>query len=257
MLVAAAVCPCPPLLVPDLAQGAAPELEPLRAACDEAVTALAAAEPDLIVVVGPGERDAVHEAGATGTFRGHGVPLDVTLGGADGAGDPQGGGTGRLPLSLTVGAWLLARSARRGRVRAFEVAADGGRAACRAHGAEIAGWADRVGLLVMGDGSARRDLKAPGYLDERAAPLDSRIAAALASGDSDGFLAGLDEDDARDLMVSGRPAWQLLTGASGNAGADAGTGTGVGAGDAGGPGRHRLLYDDAPYGVGYFVASWT
>ncbi|MFE5210295.1 class III extradiol dioxygenase subunit B-like domain-containing protein [Streptomyces sp. NPDC056600] len=238
MLVAAAVCPCPPLLVPEVAQGAAPELEPLRAACDEAVRALAEAKPDLVVVVGPGERDAVHEAGATGSFRGHGVPLDVTLGEPD----PRGGGAHTsLPLSLAVGAWLLARSPWRGPVRAFEAATTGDPATRRAHGAEVAGWADRVALLVMGDGSARRDLKAPGYLDERAAPLDARISAALAAGDREGFLAGLDEETARDLMVSGRPAWQVLTGAS--------------TGD--GPVRHRLLHDDAPYGVGYFVASWT
>ncbi|MER5480788.1 class III extradiol dioxygenase subunit B-like domain-containing protein [Streptomyces sp. NPDC002734] len=240
MLVAAAVCPCPPLLVPEVAQGAAPELEPLRAACDEAVRALAEAKPDLVVVVGPGERDAVHEAGATGSFRGHGVPLDVTLGEPD----PRGGGAHTsLPLSLAVGAWLLARSPWGGPVRAFEAATTGDSATRRAHGAEVAGWADRVALLVMGDGSARRDLKAPGYLDERAAPLDARISAALASGDREGFLAGLDEETARDLMVSGRPAWQVLTGANASTGD--------------GPVRHRLLHDDAPYGVGYFVASWT
>lgn len=242
MLVAAAVCPCPPLLVPEVAQGAAPELEPLRAACDEAVTALAEAKPDLVVVVGPGERHAVHETGATGSFRGHGVPLDVTLGESH----PRAGGADTtLPLSLTVGAWLLARSPWRGPVRAFEAAATGDPAALRAHGAEIAGWAGRVGLLVMGDGSARRDLKAPGYLDERAAPLDARISAALASGDTEGFLAGMAEETAHELMVSGRPAWQVLTGANANAGAGEGLG------------RHRLLHDDAPYGVGYFVASWT
>ncbi len=54
MLVAAAVCPCPPLLVPEVAAGAAPELDPARAACLDAVGVLAASRPDLLVVVGPG-----------------------------------------------------------------------------------------------------------------------------------------------------------------------------------------------------------
>lgn len=251
MVVAAAVCPCPPLLVPEVAQGAADELEPLRAACDEAVRALVEAKPDLIVVVGPGPRDAVHEPGATGSFRGYGVPLDVTLG--EGATPAD---AAPLPLSLTVGAWLLARSGWTGPVRAVEAAEDGDPRTHRARGAEIARWADRVALLVTGDGSARRDVKAPGYLDERAAPLDARIAAALASGDADGFLAELDRDTARALMVSGRPAWQVLTGAGAGAGADAGAEAGAGT-DTGALGHHRLLHDAAPYGVGYFVASWT
>jgi hypothetical protein len=44
-------------------------------------------------------------------------------------------------------------------------------------------------------------------------------------------------------MISGRGPWQVLDGASG--------------GDLTGRLTGRLLYDDAPYGVGYFVASWT
>jgi hypothetical protein len=226
------------------------------------VAALVEAGPGLIVVVGPGGRDAVHEEGATGSFRGHGVPLDVTLGGGEPRGEEEGA---RLPLSLTVGAWLLARSAWRGPVRAFEAATTGEPATRAAHGAGIADWADRVGLLVMGDGSARRDLKAPGYLDERAAPLDARISAALASGDAEGFLAGLDARTADDLMVSGRPAWQVLTGANGgpphagssHTGATHAGATNRGSTDGGALRHHRLLHDDAPYGVGYFVASWT
>jgi hypothetical protein len=55
VLVAGAVCPHPPLLVPELAGGAAPELDALRAACDEAVRRLLAARPDLVVVVGAAE----------------------------------------------------------------------------------------------------------------------------------------------------------------------------------------------------------
>ena len=57
MLVAAAVCPCPPLLVPEVAAGAAPELDAARAACTDALGVLAAARPDRLVVVGPAERE--------------------------------------------------------------------------------------------------------------------------------------------------------------------------------------------------------
>ena len=60
MLIAAAVCPHPPLLVPEVtgAHGpgapdpAAGELRRLRTACHEAVAVLIGAAPDLLVVVG-------------------------------------------------------------------------------------------------------------------------------------------------------------------------------------------------------------
>ncbi|WP_166020846.1 class III extradiol dioxygenase subunit B-like domain-containing protein [Streptomyces chilikensis] len=238
MLVAAAVCPCPPLLVPEVAQGAAPELDALRAACDEAVRALVEAKPDLVVVVGAGERDMLHEAGATGSLRGYGVPTDVTLGEGEGEGEE---GSAALPSALTVGAWLLARSNWAGPVRGYEVSPHGRSTPANGEdGVNLARSSERVGLLVMGDGSARRDVKAPGYLDERAAAVDAGIAKALATGDRDGFLlTGLDEALARDLMISGRSPWQILSAAHDD--------------DL----DCRLLYDDAPYGVGYFVASWT
>ncbi|GAA3457324.1 hypothetical protein GCM10018962_91580 [Dactylosporangium matsuzakiense] len=51
-LVAAAVCPHPPLLVPELAAGAAPELDDLRAACRAAVAHLANASVDSLIVLG-------------------------------------------------------------------------------------------------------------------------------------------------------------------------------------------------------------
>ncbi|MFJ6570551.1 class III extradiol dioxygenase subunit B-like domain-containing protein [Streptomyces sp. NPDC091292] len=270
MLVAAAVCPCPPLLVPEVAVGAAPELDGLRAACDEAVRTVLAARPEVIVVVGPGETSGTgvvpYAQGAPGTFRPYGVALDVSLGLPPdvtvGDAGPEAPGD-RLPLSLAVGAWLLDRAGLQGPVRGLQVPDDADPAANAATGAELARLADRVGLLVMGDGSACRGVKAPGYLDERAADVDARIAAALggagagsgvdvgaragagagagadAGAGSGGFLAELDAALARELMISGRSPWQVLGGAS--------------AGDLTG----RLLYDEAPYGVGYFVASWA
>ena len=55
MLIAAAVCPHPPLLVPQVTGASGPgarELGRLRAACREAVAALLAVNPDLLVAVG-------------------------------------------------------------------------------------------------------------------------------------------------------------------------------------------------------------
>ncbi|ULR53774.1 class III extradiol dioxygenase subunit B-like domain-containing protein [Streptomyces deccanensis] len=235
MLVAAAVCPCPPLLVPEVAAGAAPELEPARDACADALGVLAAARPDRLVVVGPDGRDASYPEGTGGSFRGFGVDLDVRLG-RGGNGDP----TARLPASLAVAAWLLDRTGwADAPMEGLGVAEPITVERCMHIGREVAGSAGRVALLVMGDASACRTLKAPGYLDDRAAGFDARVARALDDADIEALRA-LDTGLARELQASGRAPWQILAGAAEGAGLDG-----------------SLLYDDAPYGVGYLVAAWS
>src|SRR5690242_15204593 len=107
MLVAAALCPCPPLLVPEAAAGAAPELDAARAACADALGVLAAARTDLLVVVGPAEQGGrgPHPQGTPGSFRGFGVDLDVRLGPGPGTAYDR-----TLPPSLAVAGWLLERT---------------------------------------------------------------------------------------------------------------------------------------------------
>ena len=73
----------------------------------------------------------------------------------------------------------------------FGASADADAARCAELGAALAGRADRVTLLVMGDASARRSLKGPGYLDERAPSYDASVARALADADTEALL-GLD-----------------------------------------------------------------
>ncbi|MBV9024827.1 MAG: class III extradiol dioxygenase subunit B-like domain-containing protein [Streptomycetaceae bacterium] len=241
MLVAAAVCPCPPLLVPEVAVGAAPELASLRTACSDAMAVLTAARPDRLVVLGPAEQagHGLYREGSTGSFRPFGVHLDVVLGQPRDVAEE--GSVGRsLPASLAVGAWLLARTEwSAAPVEGFGVAEPLAVGRCTGAGRELAASAERVALLVMGDGSARRSEKAPGYLDERAEPFDASVAAALAAADT-AALAALDEQLAAELQAAGRAPWQVLAGAAGGAGL---SGT--------------LLYSDAPYGVGYFVATWS
>ncbi|MFD7258954.1 class III extradiol dioxygenase subunit B-like domain-containing protein [Streptomyces sp. NPDC059874] len=235
MLVAAAVCPAPPLLVPEVAAGAAAELGDARTACSDALAVLAASRPDLLVVVGAADRDhaGAYPQGARGSFRGFGVEADVQLGEGD-------EGPRLLPASLAVGAWLLSR-ARWGAapVEGLGVAEPLDTAHCLRTGRELAARDERVALLVMGDGSAKRTLKAPGYLDERAAAFDAAAGRALAAADV-AALAALDAELATELQAAGRAPWQVLAGAAEGAGLDG-----------------RLLYEDAPYGVGYFVAAWS
>ncbi|PKT69184.1 hypothetical protein CW362_31090 [Streptomyces populi] len=249
MLVAAAVCPCPPLLVPEVAAGAAPELDAARAACTDALGVLAASRPDLLVVVGPAEKSGrgPHPEGARGSFAGFGVDLDVRLGRPDGEGtDPGTGGAGpasperELPSSLAVAAWLLERTGwSDAPVEGLGVGEPLEAERCVQAGRQIGERAGRVALLVMGDASACRTLKAPGYLDERAEGFDAEVARALAAADVTA-LKTLDTSLAHELKAAGRAPWQVLAGAA----------EGAGLGGA-------LLYDDAPYGVGYLVAAWS
>ncbi|MET9089053.1 class III extradiol dioxygenase subunit B-like domain-containing protein [Streptomyces sp. NPDC004237] len=235
MLVAAAVCPSPPLLVPEVAAGAAPELDGARAACTDALGVLAAARPDLLVVIGPAEQSGrgVFPQGSRGSFRGFGVDVGVRLGDGE-AGERE------LPTSLAVGAWLLERTGwADAPIEGLGVGEPLETERCVEAGREIAGRAARVALLVMGDASACRTLKAPGYLDERAAPFDAEVARALGAADI-AAIKNLDPALAHDLKAAGRAPWQILAGAAEHADL---TGT--------------LLHDDAPYGVCYLVATWS
>jgi aromatic ring-opening dioxygenase LigB subunit len=221
-LVAAAVCPHPPLLVPEVAAGAADELDDLRAACRAAVAHLANASVDSLIVVGADTTTVRRDPPFGGTLSPWGIDLPV--------GEPGGR---PLPLSLLIGAWLAPHAS------AFQsVAAAASPAECAALGRDLAGEAPRTGLLVLGDGSACRTDKAPGYFDARAEAFDAAVAGALARADTEGLFK-LDPDEAAQLLAVGRAPWQVLAGA------------------AAGAGLHgALLYDAAPYGVGYLVASW-
>jgi hypothetical protein len=248
MLIAAAVCPHPPLLIPAAtgalgapANGApdadAPdadyaELERLRTACHQAVAALLAERPDLIVVAGGAERTTEYPPRAPGRLHDYGVPVTVGEAGGD---EPA------LPLSLTVGKWLLWPH---GAVRAawWGIASDAPSAECVQLGEKLAALAPRVALLAMGDGPARRARAAPGATDPEADRYDAQLAGALATADP-GALAALDPRQDRTLEIAGRAAWQVLAGAAADEhGQDAF--------------EAELRYHGVPFEVSYVVATW-
>ena len=159
-----------------------------------------------------------------GDLRGFGVDVELPF---DGHVRPDGR---RLPLAHTVGAWLLRRGrVRRGRGWVWA------RPTCTAP-ARPARSARRPRPR---DGSARRSVKAPVYLDDSAGAFDAAVARALATGDADA-LAGLDLSVGERLLAAGVPTWRAL-----------------GAALAGRDVTARLHYDDAPFGVGYLVADWV
>ena len=231
MLVAAAVCPHPPGIVPELARGAADELADLRQACTVALDAVAVAAPEVLVVVGSGDETRSVPTGSKGTFAGYGTDVGVTLGN----GGPR---DADLALPLLVGAWLLDRHGWTGPVRGELVARDATVEECVSLGSRLAVHADRVAMLVMGDGAAGRTAHAPRPFDPRAEQFDSAVVAALDSGDPASLVA-LDPVVAREVEAAGFAAWQVLAGAAGEVIFDA-----------------EILYHRAPLGVGYFGAVW-
>ncbi len=217
MIIAAAVCPYPPMLVPEVAQGAAADLEELRLACDAAVQELIALKPDHIAVLGDGPADRFWDHDAGGTLKGLGADVHA------------GGDSDELPLGLTIGAWLLDRN---------------GWTGSRAYATGEIDPRGRTVLLVMADGTAKRSSTAPGYFDERAEAFDKVVSDALAVGDAH-TLANLDEALASELWAGGAKPLRLLGS------------TLKRAHDEGASVAAHMRYNEAPFGVGYWVANWT
>ncbi len=232
MISAVAFCPHPPLLVPEVASGAAADVDAIREACLRAVRALAATG-DQLVLLGAGPVSLAHSPLARGSLAGHGTPVEVHLG------SPSCGGELELPLSLTVGAWLVREAlGPRSGALGFSVGPDFPSSRAAVDLLALAQSRD-LALLVMGDGSARRSVKAPGYLDERAASFDEAVLAALADGDA-AALERLDAALGADLLAAGVPAWKVAGGLVEGQAYDA-----------------QLLAADDPFGVLYPVALWT
>jgi hypothetical protein len=272
MLVAAAVCPHPPLLVPEAtgasgtpgtpgasAASAAPaaeaeELDRLRAACDAVVAVLLASRPDLLVIVGGAARAADYPPEAAGGLRAYGVPFSV------------GSGEQVLPLSLTIGRWLLDRAGGAATPAApasatpaapasatpavllRAVAFDAPPGDCVGLGARTSVLAERVAMLVMGDGPGRRARGAPDKPDDDADRFDAEVVKALADADTE-TLAALDPARAQVLFAAGRAAWQVLAGATKPAAVLAGAAKPAATDGA-------VYYAAAPFAVSYYVASW-
>jgi hypothetical protein len=231
-----AFCPEPPLLVPEMAQGAAAELAVLRERCAQALRAVAGGGRTLVLLGGGGE-SAWYRAPVAGTLAGFGLSGRIWLGEPPAA--QHAVHDAQLPASLTVGAWLVGAALGPGEGEyAASVGPDFAGSTAERELSDLAAGRD-VALVVLGDGSARRSANAPGYLDDRAAGFDATVARALRSGDP-AALGDLDRVLGEQLLAAGVPAWQAAGQALGGRRYDA-----------------LLRYEAAPYGVGYFVASWT
>jgi hypothetical protein len=291
VIVRAAVCASPPLLARGVG-GQADVLPELRAECEAAVAWLLAAAPDAVTVIGPATTTATWPPDSVPDLTMH-APGLARLPNPAPALSPQAQRDDprqsqrtrptsalepapparpappvrpapRLPLSLAIGAQLLDAAGYAGPRVLQSIAESASPAACRDLGHDLAADAPLTGLLVMGDGTARRSAAAPGYLDERAQPFDTAVEQAFRDGDLPA-LAALDPDLARDLLATGRPAWQVLVGALAPAPAPAlrpdspqdppaPSPTPVARVTSARP-RTRVLYSDAPLGVAYLVVT--
>ncbi|MCV7278589.1 hypothetical protein H7J88_02870 [Mycolicibacterium flavescens] len=225
MLSAIAIIPSAPVLVPELAGGAAAELTGLRDAVFSAVAEL----PPRWIAVGVADTDTVVDPQTAGTFAGYGLDVRVTL-----APDVDAAPT-RLPLCALIAGWVrgAAGGAATAEVRAY--AADHDSDAAVRHGRQLRALvdeaADPIGVLVVGDGLNTLTPSAPGGHEPDSVPVQADLDDALAAGDAAALtrLPG---------AVIGRVAYQVL------------------AGLAEAPRSAGELYRGAPYGVGYFVGVW-
>ncbi len=118
-------------------------------------------------------------------------------------------------------------------------ASDPGRRVARAMLAEVGAGEvveESTGVLVVGNGSAKRTLEAPGHLDDRAEVFDDDLRRALLEP-LPAALGTIDEQLADELWADVgaiRALGDLLTPAL----------------------TVEVTYDDAPYGVQYWVIRW-
>ena len=103
----------------------------------------------------------------------------------------------------------------------------------RALRAEIDAAGAPIGVLVVADGADTLTPPAPGGYDPEAAAVQQMLDDALARGDADALTRLPDS-------IVGRVAYQVLAGLSGP-----------------GPAAAAEAVRGAPYGVGYFVGTWT
>lgn len=227
MLSAIALSPSAPVLVPELAGAAAAEVTEFRTAAVAAAGQL----PDSWLAIGVAAADAVIEPASRGTFAGYGVNVPVQL-------SPHApAAVTALPLCALFAGWLRDRvnPTARVQVRAYsdDLDADAAVARGRSLRSELDGTTAPVGVLVVADGARTLTQSAPGGYDPGAATAQADLDEALAAGDADA-LTRLPE------TIVGRVAYQVLAGL-------VGTDT-VAAVE---------LARGAPFGVGYFVGTWT
>ena len=227
MLAAIALTPAAPVLVPELAGAAAAEVAQFHAAALAAASTL----PNRWIAIGVGPTDLIIEPTTRGTFAGYGVDVPVLLS----SDAPQM--ITDLPLCALIAGWLRgqANAAARVQVRVYSADHDVDTALARGRSlrAAIDEAADSIGVLVVADGANTLTQGAPGGFDPDAESVQTALDDALAIGNA-AALTRLPNG------IIGRVAYQVLAGLT----------------EPKSKGANELVRG-APYGVGYFIGTWT
>jgi len=247
VLIAAVVVPGPPAFVSELMGSAAHELDDLRQAADlavsRAVSDLFAVSSDSphsgpvmtqLVIVGPGEPREFDAAGPV-SFAGFGLKVSIPA-------LAEGERTdGELPTPLMVARYLASRDLAAHPehadlwAKARWITTSG--ADSTTLGERLRDSGTRVAVILMADGALCHGPKAPRAGDPRAEAYEDEVCAVLGSGQL-GRLAQIDVEMGYELGASGPQVWPVLFTAA----------------DSDGIGE--VLWQGAPYGVGWAVAQW-
>lgn len=176
-LIAAAICPHPPMLIPEVAGSAAALWGGLRTACVESIRRLRFPKfgdetdgwaigrteefftdptlPDVLVIVGGDDVTMAYDsATAYGSLERYGIDWSWDIAWCRGL---------PLPMSLSVGLWLATASGPEGLyTKGFEyqsISFDASPRECAALGKELAGRKEKVVMLVLAEGAATEQLQ--------------------------------------------------------------------------------------------------
>lgn len=226
VLAAIALIPSAPVLVPELAGGAASEVADFTAAARTAAATL----PDRWVAVGVGSAEQVIGVDARGSFAGYGVDVPVALS------DQPSPEVIALPLCALMAGWVRGQVDPDAAVEVHVYPPGLGADAALAHGralrTAIEAAAGPVGVLIVADGANTLTASAPGGHDPTSEAVQADLDHALATGDA-AALTRLPDG------IVGRVAYQVLAGLAPH------------------PDGAVALAVGAPYGVGYFVGTWN
>jgi len=225
MISAVVFIPAAPLMCPDVDVEAL--LADERAACIELVAELQQ-DAEHIIVIGSGESTTWFEQGGIGNTRAFGGVSHYAI----------GSGRDELPQALTVGASVVSAAGWAGAVKALVVDAETTAEQRGVLAKELLAKSgdQRTLIVAVGDGSATRTEKAPGYIQPDALDFDAEITRAIGNGDSSAIVA-IEQSTADRLWCRGLPTWQVVAQAIDHA-------------------EGTLVLESSPFGVNYLVAAW-
>jgi hypothetical protein len=223
-----AFVPSTPLLLEELSVDADEALEHLRLSSLTAVQAVIETDPQVVLITCAGDATGAFRSPVSSSFAGFGVNIEVSI--------PIATAGVQVPWTAGIALHLLNQAGYDGEVAVVTVAKSDIELATTLLAAPIKS-ASRCALIVVADGSAGRSLKAPGYLIDGAEEFDTRVVQAIATADTRA-LEGLDVLEGDRVQAGGVGVWKAVGAA------------------VQGDFAPQLLLDEAPLGVGYFVATW-